>query len=535
MKLSDLIAKGEGLREYAFLDRADLIRTDDDFTKRLVSFPLAGLYTRNADGTFAFTDDTALNFPLREMDEVLVQSAWGLAGKDKSVTLEGHVKEPGTVVLAKGMTLYDLLFMRGGFQDPDFTKTTFLEVGHLTRKVPGTIGQRIIPFHVGKLLANDPNANMPLEDADVVRIYASNDLQQARTVSIDGLVNKPGTYPMSEELTVEDLVVLAGGLSSSAVKAEAVIARPIGEGSGDEAGMEPTSIVVPIDTTLSAASSTRRTPLRASDRVSIRHKFGWEPLDVAGVTGQVKYPGNYPIPRGGARISDLIRRAGGLRDEAFPQGATLIRNTGDISTASADLGGGQEITIDLPSALAKPNGPADLELREGDRIYIPAGSGLVQVKGAVQRPMAVQHALGSKLSDYINICGGYKDTADIARVIVISPNNAAQVVAKGQDPVLLPGTVVNVPLLRESARMQIVEVKGSVAKPALVQHIDDAPLGYYIGVCGGFTPNADLDRVVVILPDGRMLTKEGSGGFNPTIPAGSTIVVTTRPMAGGGG
>ncbi|MBM3665628.1 MAG: hypothetical protein FJW92_07540, partial [Actinobacteria bacterium] len=112
---------------------------------------------------------------------------------------------------------------------------------------------------------------------------------------------------------------------------------------------------------------------------------------------------------------------------------------------------------------------------------------------------------------------------------------AAQVISKGQDPVLLPGTVVNVPLLRESERMQIVEVKGSVAKPALVQHIDDAPLGYYIGVCGGFTPNADLDRVVVILPDGRMLTKEGSGSFNPMIPAESTIVVTTRPMAGAGG
>jgi protein involved in polysaccharide export with SLBB domain len=299
--------------------------------------------------------------------------------------------------------------------------------------------------------------------------------------------------------------------------------------------MEPTSIVVPVDTTLSAASSGRRTPLRASDRVSIRHKFGWEPLDVAAVTGQVRYPGNYPIPRGGARLSDLVRLAGGLRDEAFPQGATLVRRTTDIATAATELESSQEITIDLPAAMATPEGRADLELREGDRLFVPAGSGLVQVMGAVQRPMAVQHALGSKLSDYINICGGYKDTADIARVIVISPNNAAQVVAKGMDPVLLPGTVVNVPLLRENERMQIVEVKGSVAKPALVQHIDDAPLGYYIGVCGGFTPNADLDRVVVILPDGRLLAKEGSANFNPKVPAGSTIVVTTRPMAGGGG
>ncbi|MBU3728425.1 MAG: hypothetical protein FGM37_04145 [Phycisphaerales bacterium] len=533
MKLSDLIAKGEGLREYAFLDRADLIRTDDDFTKRLISFPLAGLYTKNPDGTFAFKDDAALNFPLREMDEVFVQSSWGLAGKDKSVTLLGHVKESGPTVLAKGMTLYDLVFMRGGFQDPDFTKTTFLEVGHLTRKVPGAVGQRIIPFHVGKLLANDPSANMPLEDADVVRIYSNEELQQARTVSIEGLVNKPGSYPMSEGLTVEDLIVLAGGLSSSAVRAEAVIARPLGEGSADgQSGMVPTSIVVPIDTTLSAMTAEGRTPLRAADKVSVRHKFGWEPLDVASISGEVKYPGNYPVPVGGARLSDLLRLAGGLRPEAFPQGAALIRPSSDISTDPGAASATQEITIDLVAALAKPGGPSDLELRDGDKLVIPAGSGLVQVTGAVQRPMAVQHALGSKLSDYINICGGYKDTADTARVVVVAPNNAAQVVGKGQDPVLLPGTVVNVPLVRESERMQIVEIKGSVAKPALVQYIEDAPLGYYIGVCGGFTPNADLDRVVVILPDGRMLSKEGSSGFNPKIPAGATIVVTTRSVAG---
>jgi len=606
MKLSDLISKGEGLREYAFLDRADLIRTDDDFTKKLISFPLAGLYAKNPDGTFTLTADeaaAALNFPLREMDEILIQSAWGLAGKDKSVTLSGHVKEPGSTTLAQGMTLYDLLFMRGGFQDPDFTKSTFLELGHLTRKVQGPVGERIIPFHVGKVLANDPSANMPLEDADViriysndelqqartvsisglvnkpgtyplsegltvedlivlaggmstdeqkveavvarpirdsaagdqvmvpesivvpvdtslsatpsgtrtplqhydqvtirhmygwdpkkvatvmlegnvkepgsvvltkgmtlydllymhggfqdpgfvktaflevghlvrkvpgavgerlipfnvgkllakdpaanmpledadaVRIYSNNELQQARTVTIDGLVNKPGTYPLAEALTVEDLILIAGGMSANAVKAEAVIARPVGDRSSETAGMEPTSIVVPVDTTLAAASATRRTPLRASDKVTIRHKFGWEPLDVASIAGEVKYPGNYPIPRGGARITDLVRLAGALREEAFPQGATLTRRGAGISTASTEFSAGQQITIDLPAALAKPGGPSDLELRDGDKLVIPAGSGLVQVTGAVQRPMAVQHALGSTLSDYINICG----------------------------------------------------------------------------------------------------------------------------------
>ena len=78
MRLSDLVAKGDGLREHALLDRADLVRTEDDFSKRLVSFPLKGLYERRPDGTHALADAKDLDFPLREMDEVIIQSAWGL-------------------------------------------------------------------------------------------------------------------------------------------------------------------------------------------------------------------------------------------------------------------------------------------------------------------------------------------------------------------------------------------------------------------------------------------------------------------------
>lgn len=73
-------------------------------------------------------------------------------------------------------------------------------------------------------------------------------------------------------------------------------------------------------------------------------------------------------------------------------------------------------------------------------------------------------------------------------------------------------------------------MKGAVASPAIVQFTEDAPLGFYIGMCGGFTASADLERVVVILPDGGLLTGQLGDSFNPVIPAGSIVVVTARPI-----
>jgi hypothetical protein len=104
-------------------------------------------------------------------------------------------------------------------------------------------------------------------------------------------------------------------------------------------------------------------------------------------------------------------------------------------------------------------------------------------------------------------------------------------VGRGQDPVLLAGSVIEVPLQRETERLQLVEVKGAVSKPAVVQHADGGTLAYYITVCGGYTANADVDRVVVLLPDGGVLERQGARNFNPVLPAGAIVVVTARPAA----
>ncbi len=528
MRLSDAIAKAKGLREHAFLERADLVRTDDDFTKRLMSFPLGGLYTRQADGSFVFTDHPELNLPLREMDQVVIQSTWSLSGKDKSVRLDGMVKDPGTVPLAQGMTLQDVIFMRGGFQDPDFVKLAFLDTGHVIRKVPRGTGQQLIAFDLGSLLRDAPGADLPLQDGDVIRIYSTEELGRRQTVQIQGLVKKPGQMPFAESLTLEDLVVLAGGLAPEVTRAEAVIARSLRSSTAQEPGEEASTTVIPLEHDF-ARSGGRKHALLPFDQVTIRHLEGWEPTPIAAISGLVFLPGAYPMSRRDLRASELVKLAGGLRPEAYPEGATLLRRSSAIALAEGVSSTRSEVTIDLAAALRKPGSVDDPVLQGGDELFIPASSGMVTISGGVARPMVLQHRPGIKLSTYLDLCGGLLVKADRDRITITAPNNATTLIGKGQDPVLLAGSTVRVPLQRETERLQVVEVKGAVQRPALVQFVDDATLGYYLGLCGGFTASADVDRVVVLMPDGQLLSKEGDGEFNPSIPSGAIIVVTARP------
>lgn len=532
MRLADVIAKGEGLREHAYIERADLIRTDADFSKRLTTFALAGLYAKAPDGTYQFKlkADDALNFPVREMDEIYVQSAWGLTGNDQTVTLEGHVKQKGTTVLPQGMTLYDLLFTRGGFQDPDFAKKTFMGLGHVFRGVKGDLETKIIAFDLERLLTGDAAVNMALEDGDIVRLYSRAELEMKRTVTIQGVVQTPGTYPMAENMTVEDLVILAGGLQGNVIRAQAVIARTsrLVGANAERTDLHDQLVPIPLDRNLAFRANTDKAPLIAFDRVTVRHELGWEPREVASTLGEVLYPGGYSLPKEGQRISELVKIAGGLTAEAFPEGAVLLRDSVDVTGAKPVS---RAMVIDLAAALRNPGCPEDVMLRDGDELRIPKNAGSVEVQGALQRPMLLQHRKDRKLSEYLSLCGGLLEKADASRITITSPNKSALLVVKDQDPMLLPGSVVMVPFQRDTERLQIVEIKGAVSKPAMVQHIDRAPLGYYIGVCGGFATNADLDKVVVLLPDGRILAKEGDTAFNPEIPSGSVIVVTAKPTS----
>lgn len=545
MMLSDLISKASGLREYAFLDRADLIRTEDDFSKKLMVLRLSDFYKRDENGTFALIGTPDKNLALHEMDEVVIQSAFGIVGKDPNVSLEGHVKEPGRFVLARGMKLYDLIFARGGFQDESFRKSTFLKSAHIFRRVPGELGQKILSFDLGALLNNDASANLPLENEDVIHIFSADEMRAPLFISIDGLVKKPGKIPMAEGLTLEDAIMIAGGLRPDAVKIEALISRSYRDAVDPNAILETEAIThrIPIDIQqFSNLPREQRIPLKPADRVTVRALPGWERSASVLIEGEVTEPGNYSLIEKNELLSTLIRRAGGLKENALPEGATVQRAKPSLNTGASPETGAESyrIPINLRAAMNEPGGTDDLVLQADDRIVIPSNPGVVEVRGAVRQALSLQHKPGRTLDEYIELCGGYLEKADAVSTRIFTANGAAFTLKspsrgkKGKETTVSqdipPGSVVEVPFIRATQQLQTVEVKGAVTKPVLIQHIEGAPLGYYLNLSGGFTPDADLDKISVLLPDGGLLVKAGDKPFNPVLPGGSQIMVTTKSM-----
>ena len=526
MTLSDLIESAEGLTEFAYLERIDLVRTEEDFSKKLTFFPLSDLFSKQEPGRYAFSGDQEKNIILKELDQVTIYSSFEMRGKDKLITIEGHVREPGTYVLPDNMTLFDLVFSRGGFQDEEFKRKAYLDLAHVFRKVPGEIGEKILTFNLAKLLAGDKEENMSLEDSDRVKIYSYEVLETKPFVTISGLVNNPGTYDLAEDLTLEDLILLAGGLRPDAYKVEAIIGR-----------MEPSEIVedraatlvLPVEEDYASKPAEEKTPLKVYDRIIVRNLSDWEPLPVVSIEGQVKYPGNYSFETKQERISSAVFKAGGLKQGAFPEGAYLLRSQYIIEMTNS---GGREsvhVVINLREALNNPGGPHDMFLRDGDQVYIPGNPGTVEVKGAVQNPSVLQFREGKKLSYYIGQSGGFRRDSDSGNTVIYLPNKSAVKRKKflifGKNPTILPGSTINVPLVGDKDEVDVVEIRGAVQKPMMIQFRKGEKLSYYIDLCGGFRPNADLKNLLVHFADGKFLESLGGASFNPYILPGTVVEV----------
>ena len=449
-----------------------------------------------------------------------------MRGKDKEVTIEGQVKEPGTYILAENTTLYDLVFSRGGFQDEDFRKMVFLELAHVFRKIPGELGEKVIPFNLGHLLAGDPTANLKLEGNDRIVTYSFETFRARQFATIDGLVNKPGEYPFVESLTLEDLILIAGGLRPDAYKTEAVIGRTgsrVGIISEVQTQQSYASIVVPVRPDYAILPQEQKTPLEPFDKITIRNLPGYEPQPVVGVEGQVVYPGSYTLQSRDERLSNLIKRAGGLKTEASAEGAVLYRRK-DILTLGS-TGAGEKVAINLKHALDNPGGNFDLALKEGDRIIVPYNPGTVEVRGAVRNPGIFQFRKGKGLAYYLALGGSYHKDADRKGIVVYHPNGIAASKGFLSGFEILPGSVVEVPFKGEGGQIEWVEVRGAVKNPIMVHFQKGQRLDYYIILSGGYRDDADIENMAIRLGDETTLEHPKSGSFNPYITGGSIIQV----------
>ncbi|MGE0352250.1 MAG: SLBB domain-containing protein [Gemmatimonadales bacterium] len=415
-------------------------------------------------GAEQLVDSMAPPFPMVAGDSVIVFSV--PEPTRGFVTVSGNVWIEGQVGYRPGMRLSEALRLAGG-PKPDAYLSQIL-ISRL--RSDSTREQLRAAFRDSTgAVAQD----LELQDQDEIEVFSRTTFRPERYVAITGAVRKPGRIPYYEGMTLRDAMLLANGPTEDALLNEAEIARlPVNRAQGTVA----TTLRVPLDSTYlferdrdslylgppglpAQAGGAPEVALQPYDNILILRQPDWELQRTVVVSGQVRYPGKYSLKTRSDRLLDLIQRAGGLTNEAYPTGIEFNRS----------LNRAGRIGIDLPAVLKNPKHRDNLILVGGDSIFIPEYNPVVRVYGAVNAPVAVSYSPGKSIEHYIASAGGYSRSADRGRSYVTQPNGKVESVHRrflfpDSKPKPLAGAVIFVPERDPADRKDYVAIFGSIAQ-----------------------------------------------------------------------
>jgi polysaccharide biosynthesis/export protein len=268
------------------------------------------------------------------------------------------------------------------------------------------------------------------------------ELREKYSVTIIGSVIKGGNYSYANNMSIADLVVIAGGFKEEAISSRIEVARRLKD--DDTTGLTRQQntrlFVFNIDKDLRLSAQDAAFKLNPFDVVTVRASPRYEVQKVITIKGEVYYPGSYVIEESTEKVADLIKRAGGLKPNAFMKGSRFYRQ-------------GTLIALDLPSILANPAIEANLLLQEGDSLVIVKESATVAIQGAILNSLTVGYRKGAAFIDYLDEAGGWQENADKNRVYVIYPNGYTDRTRRflwfRHYPVVEPGSAINVPFKQE--------------------------------------------------------------------------------------
>jgi len=400
------------------------------------------------------------NFYVQDGDFVKVFS---IVKEERNVVyLYGNVRYPGAYAYKPGMKVSDIVKSLD-----DLLPNTLMDFAVVKRLVPPDNHWEYRSFNLKKVfLEQDPQEDIHLKPYDIVVIYNKWEVMPRKLVTIDGAVNKPGRYEYLPNMKVSDLVALAGGLTRFAYLEEAEIVRRV----PSPEGMETRIIKVNLGKAL-AGDPQENIPLQEEDTLLVKSVPEWEKAAVVEITGEVRFPGKYVIKKG-ERLSSVLERAGGYTERAYLRGAVFTRKSvqelqqkqinemierlerellvgGAVETGVALTP--QEATIKAKEVEAKRQFLArlkqlkakgrlvihlkpldelkgstdDIELEDGDRLYLPPNPYTVQVVGAVYNQTAFVYRAGKDINYYIDLAGGYTKNADKKEIYILKVDGTA--------------------------------------------------------------------------------------------------------------
>lgn len=406
-------------------------------------------------------------FLLKGGDMVTIQKV--LDKYKNRVTISGAVYHPGTYELKSGMTLLDLLNKASGVR-----KEAFLDRALIVRS-KDKIDKETIAFSIPEIYGKQKN--IILQPEDEIYIYNKEELREKRYITVNGAVNNGKRIDFMGGMTVEDAIVMAGGLKEGADPKNIEVSRILQDGS-----FQKLSESVVISSSKNLELNSKGFYLKPYDVVSVRYIKGYSSQKNVTVEGEVKFPGVYVILKKEERLSDLIERAGGLSPYAYVEGATLIRKKIGVVEEKQKLALQEliekdstmmEIThdksefrvgIDLKEVLRRKGSVIDLILEEGDELLIPAKKQTVEVQGEVQSPSMVAYIKGKSLRYYVNSAGGFTENAKKSKSYVLYNNGKASGTSSflgiKSYPSVEPGSTILVPRKEERRKMSAQEIIG---------------------------------------------------------------------------
>ena len=411
-------------------------------------------------------------FPMDDGDQVSVDSV--LQRFENRVEIRGAVYRAGLYQLDGGMnTVKQLIQKSEGVRGDAFLNRAILD------REREDLEHEIIQVDVKGIL-NGTVADIPLQKNDVLYIPSIHDLKEEATLTIHGEVANPGTYLYSDNMTVEDLVLQAGGLLESASTTKVEVARRVKNPKSSQfSQVVGESFAFDLKDGFLTGEGSENFHLQPFDEVYIRKSPAYHKQQNVVVGGEVLFSGSYALSKKNERLSNLIEKAGGVTPDAYVRGARLIRQMTEdeknrreatlrmarsgsgkdsISVDMLDLSDFYSVGINLEKALARPGGDDDLVLREGDMLYVPEYVSTVKINGAVMYPNTVTYKEGEDLKYYINQAGGFANNAKKKKAFVVYMNGTVSRLKTRNSKAIEPGCEIIVPSKDKRNRMSPAEI-----------------------------------------------------------------------------
>ena len=437
-----VLVKGKIKRPmYYEMKRTESIRTLIDYAGGFTNDAYTSAVTveRNdeKERTICSVDD--MNYGVFKVKDGDVVSVGAILDRyNNRIEIKGAVYRPGFYELGKEIsTVRDLITKADGLLEDAFTNRAVLHRENLDKTL------EIISVNVkGVLDGTEPD--ITLQRNDVLFIPSKYDLEAKGTVEISGEVYSPGIFPYAENTKLEDLIIMAGGLTESASKVRVDIARRLNDPNSTKKQKEISKMFSFAVKDGFVVEGDPGFILEPYDQVFVRRSPGYTPKVNVSITGEVEFEGSYALNERNERLSDLIARAGGLTGFAYLKGARLERQLSDeeylqakelltMVASNNQISGNDSIiipavsrtytvAIDLEKIMSNPHSSLDPVLQDGDAVIIPQLMTTVQVTGSVRKPNSVVYNPDMKLKDYISEAGGYAERARKSGTFILYPN-----------------------------------------------------------------------------------------------------------------